>query len=128
MATEDLKSQILLASQEYISAVIRAKLKNSLVEDFNYLKIELQPVWTEQANNAALARNKLDKIKATIKDMEGGISMWSDEVVELQTTVTTLTKEMKELKDWYGGEDAVVQYSYTRRCRGTLVKLYRLCI
>ncbi|KAL7401125.1 hypothetical protein ABVT39_023336 [Epinephelus coioides] len=78
MGTEDLKSQILLSLKEDISAVISAELKNSLAEDFNYLKNKFQAVRTELANNVALAQYELNQMKAAIKDMEGSISTWSD--------------------------------------------------
>ncbi|KAL1246697.1 hypothetical protein QQF64_034372 [Cirrhinus molitorella] len=53
-------------------------------------------------------------MKTTIKDMEGNMSVWTDEVNELQAVVSTLKTELKELRDksgGHGGEDATVQYS-----------------
>lgn len=51
------------------------------------------------ANNATLMRTDIEQMKATIKDMEGNMSMWTDEVSELQAVVSTLKTELKELQD-----------------------------
>lgn len=37
-------------------------------------------------------------MKATVKDVESGLSTWTDEVVNLQTTVTSLQKELTDLR------------------------------
>lgn len=96
---EELKSQILTSLKADISAVIRTELKNSLADDFNFLKSELQAVRTEIANNATLMRTDIEQMKTTIKDMEGSMSTWTDEVNELQAVVGTLKSELKELRD-----------------------------
>lgn len=96
---EELKSQILISLKADISAVIRTELKNSLADDFNFLKSELQAVRTEIANNATLTRTDIEQMKTTIKDMEGSMSTWTDEVNELQAVVSTLKSELKELRD-----------------------------
>ncbi|ROI15648.1 hypothetical protein DPX16_20186 [Anabarilius grahami] len=96
---EELKSQILISLKADISAVIRTELKNSLADDFNFLKSELQAVRNEIANNATLMRTDIEQMKATIKDMEGSMSTWTDEVNEIQAVVSTLKTELKELRD-----------------------------
>lgn len=63
-------------------------MKAVLADD--YLKSELQKMRWEIANNTSPMRMELDKVNANIRDMEGGLSTWSDEVVTLQTTVTKL--------------------------------------
>lgn len=47
----------------------------------------------------ALAHSELNQVRVTIKDMEGGLWIWLEQIIELQTTVTTLTNEVKELKN-----------------------------
>lgn len=96
---EELKLQILTSLKADISVVIRNELKNSLADDFNFLKSELQAVRTEIANNATLMRTDIEQMKTTIKDMEGSMSTWTDEVNELQAVVGTLKSELKELRD-----------------------------
>lgn len=54
---------------------------------------------TELANNTALACRELNQVRVTIKDMEGGLWTWFEQIIELQTTVTTLTNKVKELKN-----------------------------
>lgn len=43
----------------------------------------------------------MDQIKATVKDMEGRLSRWSDEVVTMQTTITSLQAELSDLRARY---------------------------
>lgn len=87
MDAESLKSEILLSLKSEISAVIKSEMKSAIAEDFDFLKNELQALKAEVKNNTAVIHLEIDQIKTTIRDMETGISTWSDEVVTLQTTV-----------------------------------------
>lgn len=98
MDTADLKAQILLSLKSDITAVIKEELRNALSEDFNFLKTELQAVRSEIANSTAATRTEIDQMKANMKDMESGLSVWSDEVTKLQTTVTSVQKELTDLR------------------------------
>ena len=93
-----LKSDILRSLKADISVVIKSKQKNALADDFNVLKTEIQAVKLEIINNTAAIHSEMDKMKATIKDVEGGLSTWSDEVTTLQTVVSDLKTEMAGLK------------------------------
>lgn len=53
----------------------------------------------EIANNATAMRSKMDKMKADIKDVEDGLTTWSDEMVATQNTVTSLKKQVENLKE-----------------------------
>lgn len=94
----DLKAEILVSLKSDITAVIREQLRNALSEDFNFLKTELQAVRSEIANSTAATRTEIDQMKANMKDMESGLSEWSDEVTTLQTTVRSLQKELTDLR------------------------------
>ena len=93
-----LKSDIFRTLKADISAVIKSELKNALAEDFNALKTEIQAVKLEIINNTAAIHSEMDKMKATIKDVEGGLSTWSDEVTTLQSVVADLKTEVAGLK------------------------------
>ncbi|XP_046874005.1 uncharacterized protein LOC124466256 [Hypomesus transpacificus] len=93
-----LKSDILRTLKADISAVIKSELKNALAEDSNALKTEIQAVKLEIINNTAAIHSEMDKMKATIKDVEGGLSTWSDEVTTLQSVVADLKTEVAGLK------------------------------
>lgn len=95
----DLKSQILQSIRGDITAVIKEELRNALSEDFNYIKTEMQAVRNKLANNTAMTHTELDQVKATVKEMEKGLSTWADEVTTLQDTITTLQKDVTELKN-----------------------------
>ena len=87
------------SSPEKMDAVaLKSELKNALADDFNVLKTEIQAVKLEIINNTAAIHSEMDKMKATIKDVEGGLSTWSDEVTTLQTVVSDLKTEMAGLK------------------------------
>lgn len=99
MDISDLKSEILVSLKADISAVIKSELKNALAEDFRFLKSELQAVKTEIVSNNAALKSEIDHMKANIKEVEGGMSAWSDEVVNLQKTVSDLKTEMAVMKE-----------------------------
>ena len=63
-----------------VSAVIKSELKDTLAEDFNFLKCALKKVKSEIVNNTMAIRSVMDNIKATISEMEEGLSTWSGEV------------------------------------------------
>ncbi|KAI4886249.1 hypothetical protein NFI96_009875 [Prochilodus magdalenae] len=111
MDAETLKSEILLSLKADISTVIRSELKNALAEDFDSLKAELQGVKAEIVNNMAAIHSEVDQVKATLKDMEGGLSTWSDEVTTLQATVAGLKAELAEIR-----EKCVDMEGRMRRC------------
>lgn len=94
----DLKSQILHSIKGDVTAMIREELENALSNDFNFIKTELQAVRNEIANNIAATRTEIDQVKATVKDVESGLSTWTDDVLNLQTTVTSLQKELADLR------------------------------
>ncbi|KAK7896685.1 hypothetical protein WMY93_022010 [Mugilogobius chulae] len=90
----DFKTEVLLALKADISAVIKAEMKAAIAEDFSFLKRELAAV---KVNTASL-RTDLDQVQADVKDIGGGLSTWSDEVVTLQATVNKLKSELGELR------------------------------
>lgn len=95
METETLKSDILSSIRADIDSIIREEIKKVLSEDFNHLKSELHAMRAEIANNATAMWSEMDKMKADIKDMEGGLSTWSDVMVVMQNTVTIVSKRWK---------------------------------
>ena len=98
MDVEVLKSEILLSLKADISTVIKLELKNALSDDFEMLKNELKAVKTEIINNTAALKSEIDQVKINIKEVEGGLSAWSDEVATLQNSVSEMKAEMAELK------------------------------
>lgn len=99
MDFEVIKADILSSLKSDISSVIKQELKNALAEDFDTIKSELQAMRSEIASSAAATRSEIDQMKENIKDVEGGLSTWSDEMVTLQATVTKLTSQVDDLKE-----------------------------
>ncbi|KAL0148812.1 hypothetical protein M9458_055821, partial [Cirrhinus mrigala] len=99
MDTENWKADILASLKEDISVVIRAELKNALSEDIGFLKNELKGVKSEIANNTAAIRTEMDNMKTALRDVEEGVSTWSDEIASLQTIVAELKTELASLKE-----------------------------
>ncbi|KAL1276508.1 hypothetical protein QQF64_036131 [Cirrhinus molitorella] len=93
-----LKTEILNSIKADISAVIKSELKNALADDFSFLKNEMQEIRKEIINNTAAVHSEIDQMKATIKEVENGLSTWSDEVTTLQAEVTDLKTEMAALR------------------------------
>lgn len=97
MDAKSLKSEILLSLKTEISAVIKSEMKNALANDFDFLKNELQALKAEVKNNTAAIHSEIDQVKTTVRNMETGLSAWSDEVVTLRNTVNSLKTEVTEL-------------------------------
>ncbi len=98
MDAEGLKSEILLSLKTDISTVIKSELKNALSDDFESLKNELKAVKTEIINNTAALKSEIDQMKVSIKEVEGGLSAWSDEVATLQRSMSDMKAEIAVLK------------------------------
>lgn len=47
----------------------------------------------------AVIRTEMDPVKADIEDIKGRLSMWSDEVVSVQATITSLQNQVTVFKD-----------------------------
>ncbi len=78
--------------------MIKSELKSALADDFSSLKNKIQAVKTEIINNTAAIHSEIDHMKTTIKEVEGGLSAWSDEVTTLQYVVTDLKAEVTVLR------------------------------
>ncbi|RXN30294.1 arachidonate 5-lipoxygenase-like protein [Labeo rohita] len=65
-------------------------MKNALANDFDFLKNELQALKAEVKNNTAAIHSEIDQVKTTVRNMETGLSEWSDEVVTLRNTEFSL--------------------------------------
>ncbi|KAF7642502.1 hypothetical protein LDENG_00256890 [Lucifuga dentata] len=99
MDIDAIKMDIISSLRADISLAMKEELKSALAETFDGIKSELQAVRAEIATNASATRAEIELIKHGIKDVEGGISAWSDETAALQATVTTLQKQVEQLQD-----------------------------
>lgn len=99
MDTDALKMDIVSSLRADISLAIKEELKSALAETFAGIKSELQAIRAEIANNATATRTEIESIKHCLKDVEGGVSAWSDETTALQATVASLTKQVELLQD-----------------------------
>ncbi len=79
--------------------MIKSKLKSALADDFSSLKNEMQALKLEIINNTAVIHSEIDQMKATIKEVDGGLSARSEEVTTLQSVVTDLKAEVTGLRE-----------------------------
>lgn len=93
-----LKAEILCSLKSDISAVIRSELKSAFADEFSSLKNEIQAVRKEIINHTTAIHFKINQMKTTIKEVEGGLSVCSDEVTTLQSVVTDLKAEVAVLR------------------------------
>lgn len=98
MDTVDLKADILSSLRADISTVIRTELKEALAGDFDLIRNELKEVKAEIVNNTTAIRSEVDKMKATITDMETGLSTCADDITTLQTEVAKLKTEVAQVR------------------------------
>ncbi|KAJ8396740.1 hypothetical protein AAFF_G00015780 [Aldrovandia affinis] len=94
-----LRAEVLTSLKSDIATLIRSELKSVLAEGFGDIKSELQAVKLELAANTAMLRSDLDKMKATMTDMEHGLSTSSDDMTALQTTVGKLESAVTSLQE-----------------------------
>lgn len=94
-----IKADILSSLRKDTSSIIREELKSALAEDFESLKREIEDVKTKIADNTAAICTEIKHVKANMKDVEVGLSAWSDEAVSVQTTVADPRKQVDELKE-----------------------------
>lgn len=97
MNVEAIKADILTSLRAEISTVIREEFKRALADNFEALATELRAVKAEIASNTATMRTEIAHVKSIVKDMEVGLSTWSDEVVSLQSSVAGLKGQVDEL-------------------------------
>lgn len=97
MDTTALKADIIASLRKDIATVIREELKNALAADFERLGTEMQAIRSEIASSNSGFRLELEAVKSTVEDVEGGLSMWSDETTTLKGTVATLEKQIETL-------------------------------
>uniref|UniRef100_A0A8C5FZK1 L1 transposable element RRM domain-containing protein n=1 Tax=Gouania willdenowi TaxID=441366 RepID=A0A8C5FZK1_GOUWI len=94
-----IKTDILVSIRQDISTIIKQEIKDAMADHFESLKREIQDVKTEINSNTAAIRAELEQVKANVRSVEDGMSTWSDEMVAMRGTVSTLQKEMKVVKD-----------------------------
>uniref|UniRef100_A0A3B3BF92 L1 transposable element RRM domain-containing protein n=1 Tax=Oryzias melastigma TaxID=30732 RepID=A0A3B3BF92_ORYME len=99
MDSTAIKADILASLRQDTSTTITQEIKNALAGNFESLKRDLQDVKNEINNNTAAIRVELDRVKSDVKSVSDGLSVWSDEMVAMQGTVTSLKKEVHELKN-----------------------------
>ena len=99
MTAEKIKADVLSSLRGDLANMLRKEVKSALAKEFGLLKSELQAVRSEITTNTIAIRAEMDQIKGDIKDVGEGLSTWSDEVNSLQTVVTTLKSQVKELQE-----------------------------
>uniref|UniRef100_A0A3B3B532 L1 transposable element RRM domain-containing protein n=1 Tax=Oryzias melastigma TaxID=30732 RepID=A0A3B3B532_ORYME len=99
MDSTAIKADILALLRQDISTTITQEIKNALADNFASLKRDLQDVKNKINNNTAAIRAELDQVKSDVKSVSDGLSAWNDEMVAMQGTVTSLKKEVHELKN-----------------------------
>ncbi|KAJ4940325.1 hypothetical protein JOQ06_026633 [Pogonophryne albipinna] len=99
MTAEKIKADVLSSLRGDLDNMLREEVKNALAKEFGLLKSELQAVRSEITTNTIAIRAEMDQMKGDIKDVGEGLSTWSDEVNSLQTVVTNLKSQVKELQE-----------------------------
>lgn len=94
-----IKADVLISLRNDIASIIKEEVKAALAEDFATLRREIQDTKTEISRNTAAMRAEVDNVKANMAVMEEGLSAWSDKVVAMQQTVTTLETQVSVLKE-----------------------------
>lgn len=74
-------------------------MRSPLSQEFTTLRAVINTARAEIASNASAVRAEITSIEADTEDVKGGLSLWSDEVNTLQTTVTELPSDPVKIRD-----------------------------
>lgn len=97
--TDALKLELLSSLKEDIAGIIKKELQEVLGDALAPIKVELQSVKSQLANDRAATDAKLAKLTGTLGDVEEALSGYTDDMSSMKTTVERLTAKVTMLED-----------------------------
>lgn len=94
-----MKEELLSSIKTEMTTLFQTELKSIMAKEFDGVKLELQAVRQEIANNTSAFRSELEVIRTTVSDMERGLSGCSDDIMELQNSVRKLEENFQNLQE-----------------------------
>lgn len=97
--TAALKLELLTSLRKDIAAIFKKELQDTLGESLSAIKLDLQAVKTQLANDKAATDATVSELKDTVGEMEHALTECSDDIAELKTTIKSLTSNVAKLEN-----------------------------
>lgn len=97
--TAALKLELLTSLRKDIAAIFKKELQDTLGDALSTIKLDLQAVKTQLANDKAATDATVSELKDTVGEMEHALTECSDDIAELKTTIKSLTANVAKLEN-----------------------------
>lgn len=94
-----LKLELLASLQKDIADIFKKELQDSISEVLSTIKLDLQAVKTQLANDKTATDATISELKGMVGEMEHALSECSDDITEMKTTIKALTENIARLEN-----------------------------
>ncbi|KAI4884053.1 hypothetical protein NFI96_008794 [Prochilodus magdalenae] len=94
-----LKLEVLASLRKDIADIFKKELQDTLGDALSTIKLDLQAVRTQLANDKAATDATVSKLKDTIGEMERALTECSDDIAAMKTTIQSLTANVAMLEN-----------------------------
>ena len=94
-----LKLELLASLRKDIADIFKKELQDTLSDVLSTIKLDLQAVKTQLANDKAVTDATVSKLKGTVGEMEHALTECSDDIAEMKTTIKCLTANVAKLEN-----------------------------
>lgn len=99
MASAEFKAELLAALRQEMADIFRSELEAAMTQNLSQIKTELQNVKTELAASLAATKADVSKLRGTVTEMEGSLSLYTDDMVALKSKVEKLSAQVITLEN-----------------------------
>ena len=97
--TAALKLELLASLRKDIADIFKKELQETVGDALATIKLDLQAVKTQLANDKAATDATLATLKGTVGEMEHALSGCTDDIAEMKTTIECLTANVTKLEN-----------------------------
>lgn len=97
--TAALKLELLASLRKDIADIFKKELKETVGDALTTIKLDLQAVKTQLANDKAATDATIATLKGTVGEMEHALSGCTDDIAEMKTTIEYLTANVAKLEN-----------------------------
>ncbi|GLD72244.1 uncharacterized protein AKAME5_002356800 [Lates japonicus] len=93
------KLELLTSLRTDIAAIFKKELQDTLGDVLSAIKLDLQAVKTQLANDKAATDATMSKLNGMVEEMEHALTECSDDITEMKTTIKSLTANVAKLEN-----------------------------
>lgn len=94
-----LKLELLASVRKEIADIFKKELQDTLGDALPTIRLDLQAVKSQLANDKAATEATMSKLKGTVGEMEHALTECSDDIAEMKTTIECLTASVAKLEN-----------------------------